>query len=191
MAESSRQRILRKALKLFAKRGYAATSVREVCEASGITKPTLYHFFKSKEGVWRALVDGALEEFRRDIVAAVGSPPQARDRLKRVAQVHFAKAREERELARFILGLVHGPSGAAPATDFPRYYEGLVGLVARVVDEGVARRELVPGPTPVRMLVLMGAIGEALHGYLIAGRPELTPNLADTLVDVILEGWVA
>ena len=33
--------------------------------------------------------------------------------------------------------------------------------------------------------MLMGAIGEAVHGYLLVGRPELTPALADTLVDVV------
>jgi len=53
---SSSQRILTTALDLFAVRGYDATSVREICEAAAITKPTLYHFFGSKDGVLRALV---------------------------------------------------------------------------------------------------------------------------------------
>jgi hypothetical protein len=35
----------------------------------------------------------------------------------------------------------------------------------------------------------MGGIGESICGYLIMGRPELTPALADSLVDVLLDGW--
>ncbi len=35
----------------------------------------------------------------------------------------------------------------------------------------------------------MGALGEAMHGHLLVGRPDLTPELADTLVDTILGGW--
>jgi hypothetical protein len=35
----------------------------------------------------------------------------------------------------------------------------------------------------------MGALGEAVLGSLIVGRPDLTPELADTLVDTIIEGW--
>jgi hypothetical protein len=35
----------------------------------------------------------------------------------------------------------------------------------------------------------MGALGESLCGYLITGKPELTPELADRLVDTIVEGW--
>jgi hypothetical protein len=39
------------------------------------------------------------------------------------------------------------------------------------------------------MLIFMGAIGEAATGYVIAGRPELTVELADRLVDTMLDGW--
>ena len=53
---TSAERILSTALDLFAIKGYDATSVREICEAAGITKPTLYHFFGSKDGVLQALV---------------------------------------------------------------------------------------------------------------------------------------
>ena len=41
------------------------------------------------------------------------------------------------------------------------------------------------------MLVFMGALGEAVHGSLLVGRPELTPELADALVDTVLRGWSA
>ena len=35
----------------------------------------------------------------------------------------------------------------------------------------------------------MGAISEAATGYVISGRPELTPELADRLIDTIMDGW--
>ena len=53
----------------------------------------------------------------------------------------------------------------------------------------MARGEIAPGPTEVRLLVFMGALGEAMCGYLLSGRPDLTPELADSLVDVVLGGW--
>jgi hypothetical protein len=37
---------------------------------------------------------------------------------------------------------------------------------------------------------LMGAMGEAATGYVISGKPELTPELADSLIDTILDGWM-
>ncbi|HET9315049.1 MAG TPA: TetR/AcrR family transcriptional regulator [Vicinamibacteria bacterium] len=181
---------MQSALALFSSQGYDATSVREICEAAGITKPTLYHFYGSKEGVYRALVDGVLEDFRAHLTQrlAEGGPVVAR--LKRVARSYFDAARGRRELMRFIFSIIHNPPASAPVTDFIRYYDEIVQLIAGVVDEGVRDGTLAAGPTDVRMLLLMGALAEALCGWLIAGRPaELTPELADAIVDTLVRGW--
>lgn len=185
----SPDRILNKALELFSEKGYDATSVREICEAAGITKPTLYHFYGSKEGVYRALVGGSLDAFRRQIARDVEPPGSPRERLRRMARGYFLYAREHRELSRFLLSLVHNPPSSAPRTDIPRYYEEIVALISHVAEEGVEEGSFAPGSADVRMLALMGALAEALHGYLIVGRPDLTPVLADRLVDTVVEGW--
>jgi hypothetical protein len=90
---------------------------------------------------------------------------------------------------RFIFGLIHNPPASAPVTDFTRFYDEIVRLVAAAVDEGVADHVFAPAPTEVRMLLFMGALGEALCGWVIAGRPELTPELADAIVDTLVRGW--
>ena len=187
----SNDRILQKALGLFSEKGYDATSVREICEAAGITKPTLYHFYGSKEGVYRAIVEGALERFQSDLIRALGIEGTLRDRLVRMARAYVDSTVREPDLARFIMALVHNPPRSAPGTDFVGFYEGILDTLARTVDEAVARGEITPGPTDVRLLVFMGALGEAVHGHLLVGRPELTPALAETLVDTVLGGWAA
>jgi len=185
----SADRILMNSLELFASKGYDATSVREICEAAGITKPTLYHFFGSKEGVYRALVDGALEDFSKAVTRAVQGPGSAVERLQRVGRAYFESARGRRDLLRFIFGLVHNPATSAPRTDFPRFYDEVVAQIAAEVEGGVARGEFVPARTDLRMLMLMGALGEALCGYLIVGKPQLSPALADALIDAVVAGW--
>ncbi len=52
----TRDLILTQALELFAARGYDAVGVQELVLAAGVTKPTLYHHFGSKEGVLTALI---------------------------------------------------------------------------------------------------------------------------------------
>src|ERR1700733_1012410 len=69
--------IARVAAKLFAERGYDATSVREIVEAAGVAKPTLYYYFRSKEGLAQALLTVPLSNLvstLRQIVAAVDDP---------------------------------------------------------------------------------------------------------------------
>ena len=113
-------RILQKALELFSSKGYDGTSVREICEAAEITKPTLYHFYGSKEGVYQALVQGSLDEFRQAMVRELGRPGTPLERLKGVARTYFDITRENRELMRFFFALVHNPPSSAPPIDFTR-----------------------------------------------------------------------
>jgi AcrR family transcriptional regulator len=191
VAVRSNDRILMKALGLFSEKGYEATSVREICEAAGVTKPTLYHFYGSKEGVYRAIVEGALDRFRSDLVRAIHDEGTLRDRLVRTARAYFDAATQDPDLARFVLALIHNPPRSAPQTDYLGAYRSVLEGLGAATDAAVARGEIAPGPTPVRLLVFMGALGEAVHGHLLVGQPELTPELAAVLVETVLWGWAA
>lgn len=48
--------ILEGALKTFAARGYAASSMDRIAAAAGVSKPTLYSYFQDKEGLFKALI---------------------------------------------------------------------------------------------------------------------------------------
>lgn len=55
--DNSRDAILNTAIFLFSQKGYEGVGVQEICEHAGITKPTLYYFFKSKQGLLQAIAD--------------------------------------------------------------------------------------------------------------------------------------
>ena len=186
---TSAERILSTALDLFAVKGYDATAVREICEAAGITKPTLYHFYGSKDGVLQALVTSGFERFRCLVDSALETPGTFRDKAKAVARALFKSATDQPLYWRFMHSIVWAPPGTAPKTaNCQEFYEGVIGSLAVAANAAVERREISPGPINVRMLILMGAIGEAATGYVISGRPVLTPQLADGLIDAIFDG---
>lgn len=54
--ENSKEVILHNAIVLFSQKGYEGVGVQEICESAGITKPTLYYFFKNKQGLLEAVV---------------------------------------------------------------------------------------------------------------------------------------
>src|SRR5207244_2553351 len=70
--------------KVFAERGYEATSVEEIAERAGISKPIVYEHFGGKEGLYAVIVDREIEYIVSCIVEAIskGSP---RERLERAA----------------------------------------------------------------------------------------------------------
>jgi AcrR family transcriptional regulator len=59
-SERSRRVLLDAALRLFSRRGYRATTVRDISEAAGVSTGNLYHHFADKEAIFRTL----LEEYR-------------------------------------------------------------------------------------------------------------------------------
>lgn len=189
---SSAERILNTALDLFAVKGYDATAVRELCEAAGITKPTLYHFFGSKAGVLQALMTSGFARFRHIVDDALVQPGSFRARMKLVARSVFESATRQPRFWRFMHGIIWAPPAAIPnPVNCSDFYDGVVAAMAAAHDEAIRAGELSGGTTNIRMLILMGSIGEAATGFVISGRPQLTPELADALIDEIFDGWSA
>ncbi len=64
--EATKQKILEKALELFALRGYDAVSVGEIAAAVGIKAPSLYNHFPSKQAIFDALVESTAAQYEAD-----------------------------------------------------------------------------------------------------------------------------
>lgn len=81
----SRERILASALTLFAERGYAGTSVRDIARAAGIAQGLLYNYFASKEDLLYALFTQAMADVHDSFGDAEqgGTPAERLERLIR------------------------------------------------------------------------------------------------------------
>ena len=67
-AEQRRGQLFAVALELFAQRGYRATTMDDIAEAAGVTKPLLYQHFSSKRALYLELVDSIAQ----DVLVAIG-----------------------------------------------------------------------------------------------------------------------
>ena len=78
--DDQREMILRHAAELFARRGYPATSMNEVAEACGLSKPTLYHYFRDKYNLLVHIADGHVSRLQALVeeVEARGLAPEPR-----------------------------------------------------------------------------------------------------------------
>ena len=114
-AESDpRQRLLDAGLRLFADRGYAGTSVQDVIDAAGVTKPVLYYYFESKGGLFQALVDQAVEERLRlmEKAAPIGKPTV--EALTDILTALTDFARREPDLLRLSFAVAFAAPGEMP-----------------------------------------------------------------------------
>ncbi len=80
--------IINAATELFAKKGYAATSMREISENLDITKATLYHYFKSKEQILFEILDNVMDEALQNLekISKMNISPE--EKLKNVLKFY-------------------------------------------------------------------------------------------------------
>ena len=110
----TRQQLLLAALKSFADRGYAATSVQEIVDAAQVSKPALYYYFKDKAELFQALVDHAHDERLRLMQEAANRGQTIAEKLEEVVATIFEFSLRNRELMRLAFATAFAAEGEAP-----------------------------------------------------------------------------
>jgi AcrR family transcriptional regulator len=105
----NRSALLDAALHLFASRGYDAVGVQEIVDAVGVTKPTLYHYFGSKQGLLEELLKAYEQRLNTGLAGAADYAGDLTLTLTRLAQAYFRFARENPVYYRMLLSMVFAP----------------------------------------------------------------------------------
>ena len=105
----NKKNIMDVALNLFAERGYDAVGVQEIVEKSGITKPTLYHYFGNKEGLLKTILDQNFEDLSEKIKIACQYNGDLPNSLTQIAKAYFLFAQEHKIFMRFQISLSFSP----------------------------------------------------------------------------------
>lgn len=161
-----RAELLAPAFALFADRGYAAVSMRDLARAAGVTTGALYHYFPSKEALFEALVR---DRAAADVAGATRSLPASASPEERLAALTTYVVRNLdplQDALRLVIDFVQQrPEPAARA------------FVAAVLDAYRAPLREVFGPelAPVGLSLFLGLLVQRL---LDPGRVELRAHVA-------------
>lgn len=110
-AVETKRRILTAAKKLFQEKGYEPVTIDEIAKAARISSPTIFLLYKSKRGIFQAIMDDALPSGQREaLVAEVNKEPSARGRLQFGAKI----ARQMYDAERTLMDLFRGASVLSP-----------------------------------------------------------------------------
>ncbi|NYG53954.1 TetR/AcrR family transcriptional regulator [Nocardioides perillae] len=178
--------VLRRAVELFNRQGYDATSIGDIAQELGLTKSAIYHHVASKEELLGAALDEALEGLTRAVATA------AEDRQASAAQRLRATVEESVRIlaahlpAVTLLLRVRGNSAVELAALERRRQidEALAVLVQEAVAEGALRDDV---PPDLISRLLFGTVNSLVEWYRPGG--PLTPDaLAATVSALAFEG---
>ncbi|KAB2966784.1 MAG: TetR/AcrR family transcriptional regulator [Thermoanaerobaculia bacterium] len=190
-AASGRERLLAAALRLFAAKGYAATSVRDILRAAGVTAPVLYHHFGSKEGLFLFLARDAKAKVEAARARALGAGGSAAARIVRLCRAHSAVRRQYADLAWVVEQILSGPPEAAPPFDFRAVALESLRLFEGLVEEGIASGEFRACPPRHAALALMGVVEIAARPHIFDPGGGRSDEQLEGMLTVLLSGLAA
>ena len=187
-SEATRRRLLAVARELFAERGYAGTATEEVVQRAGVTRGALYHQFRDKEDLFRAVYEEVEYELAEKIVAGLRSritaDTDAWEQI-RAGNEAFLDACLDPAVQR--IALLDAPSvvNAAARREINQY--GL-GLIRRGLEMAIEQGLIDPQPIEPMAHLVRAVLNEG--ALLLARSPDPAADRAEigAAVDRLLSG---
>ncbi|MGD9300765.1 MAG: TetR/AcrR family transcriptional regulator [Desulfobacterales bacterium] len=170
---NARQRLLETATELFAEKGYAGTSVREIVDRAGVSKPVLYYYFKSKEGLFYAILEWAAEVQQKILNEIFATSGTALERFIFFYRRISEGVQQYQTLYKMIHGLLYGPPQGAPEYDFPKYQRHMFEAVKRIYTNGLTAKDVKPADEDEVAFLVLSLIDFSLN------MNQVLPEMAD------------
>jgi AcrR family transcriptional regulator len=139
LTDLRREEILTAAIKVFGKKGFAATCVGDVADAAKMAKGTVYLYFESKEEIYATAVRLAIERLQAHSAEQVQPAAGVRERLAVAISVRMEFWHEQLNLYRLLLTVGREPQHKRQTHELLRaghtYFLG-------ILEEGVAAGEI-------------------------------------------------
>ena len=166
--ERTRHAILQAALVEFAQEGLAGARMDAIAEAARVNKALLYYYFRDKDALYGAVLDGFFAPLHDRVLAVCDQPGTAGERFLAYARVHFDSIAESPHYARIFMGelMSAGRGGSTHLDRLAQKYMMPIGLkVLGLVNEGVSSGEF-RSVDPSQFIP--SAIGAIVHYFLTA-----------------------
>jgi TetR/AcrR family transcriptional regulator len=183
-----RKRLLASAVELFTSRGYATTTVREIVEAAGVTKPSLYYHFQSKGGLYLAIMQETYAEFDALVDRLCSAEGTPWEKVRGLCAGVFSAMEERLPMVRLTYALYYGPPQGAPFFDFERYHRKLEGALYALLKEGVEASDLRADSLEDMTLAVMAVVNVVIETALCHPESSVGREGLERLLSLVYQG---
>ncbi len=187
--ESTKAKIFMEAARLFAEKGFNGVSMRELSEQTGVSKPTIYYYFGSKEDIYIELVNAGLHYHQDMFNKLLEMDIPIKEKISKVLKIRFQQALEYPEFAKFFMSL-YTSTVRLPFLD--RLVEEASrrrGIMVELIRTGMEKGEFGPGTKPeLAAEIFMGTLFHLILKQLRHEQVILSEQLADDIVELFFKG---
>jgi len=189
--KNTREILLKSAINLFAQKGYANTSIREIGAKANISSSIIYHYFKNKEEMLFEIIHSASQDLiqsLREIEDRNADPVEClREMLKEQSIIYSLKGKKEAKILAFDVHQLRGKRGESIRKQQYNIYNIYRRKIKEIKDKGMLKDDI---DLTVLTFSIFGIIN-SFHGwYKSSGRmseEEVAENMERFLLHGILK----
>jgi TetR/AcrR family fatty acid metabolism transcriptional regulator len=186
-----REAILKAAVKVFARRGYFNSKVADIAAEAGIADGTVYLYFRSKDEILHSIFDQAMEVFISEGRKELAEIKGAKEKLRRVAELHLERLGADRDLAVVFQVELRGSikfMQEFSAAGFADYLD----IIRATIEEGQRTRVFRSDIKPiVAAKILYGSLDEMVTNWILSKKKYALPPMADEVLKTFFGGIAA
>jgi AcrR family transcriptional regulator len=179
-----REQLIEVGRKLFADKGFEATTVEEIAAKASVSKPVVYEHFGGMEGLYAVVVDREIAALLNGITGALSADLSSRETLERAAMALLEYIETSTDGFRILVR--DSPTGQATGS-FASLISDVASQVEHILAAEFKRRKLDPKAAPLYAQMLVGMV--ALTGqWWLDSRKMKKADVAAHLVNLAWNG---
>jgi len=187
MLMENQEKILQIGLDLFADRGYDAVGVQEIAENAGITKPTLYYYFGSKEGLLESILEKYFSVLFDDLETSAVYHRDVKSTLEAISRTYFSFAEQHLAFYRFQLACWFAPPQSTAFKAILPYLQKQQAMAESIFQQAAQDHGNMIGRHQRYALSFLGIINTYI-GMKIRSQIELDETIVSTAVHQFMHG---
>lgn len=139
----TKRKIFETSMKLFAEKGYDATSIEEITATVGVAKGTLYYHFSSKEEIFNFLVEEGIKLLQNSIDIKTAKRENYIDKIKAIVLIQIKIVAKYEDIITILLSQFWGNEERNKKCQ-NHVYE-YINKIEKIVQEGIEKQEIKNG----------------------------------------------
>ena len=180
----TKRKIFETSMKLFAEKGYDATSIEDITATVGVAKGTLYYHFSSKEEIFEFLIGEGVKLLKNSIEIKTEKLDNAIDKIKAIVLIELKVLVKYEDFMTIVLSEIWG---SGPRSQLCKNYVfDYIQLIEKIVKEGIEKKEIIEGDANVIASGIFGFTCSSLIYKMRRGKeiniPELYAEIEKTFL---------
>lgn len=156
----TKRKIFETSMKLFAEKGYEATSIEEITATVGVAKGTLYYHFSSKEEIFNFLIEEGIKLLQNSIDIKTAKRNNYIDKIKAIVLIQIKIVAKYEDIITILLSQFWGNEDRHKKCQ-NLVYE-YIGKIEKIVQEGIEKKEIKQGDSQAIASEIYGLICSTL-----------------------------